>query len=225
MFRRSEGTIFAVLDWSLIGKSATAFGEVSVCSILKRTLRFVVLGTSIAILLGLAGCTNPSATSLEFAAVSTAPRTYVLRPNDQIRVQVYNEPTISGDYKIDGSGAVSIPLAGRLRAAGLTAAQLERSIVQHVDGSILKDPHVNVQVSTYGPFFVRGEVKQPGQFPYAPGLTIGDAVAMAGGYTYRANETAAFVRPSGGTLEVIRPLTTDVPVSPGDNIRIPERYF
>lgn len=202
------------------------FGEVSVCSLLKRALRFIVLGTSIA--LGFTGCTSyydPSTASLELAAVSTAPRTYVLRPNDQIRVQIYNEPTISGDYKIDGSGAVSIPLAGRLRAAGLTAAQLERSIVRHVDGSILKDPHVNVQVTTYGPFFVRGEVKQPGQFQYAPGLTIGDAVAMAGGYTYRANETAAFVRPSGGTQEVLRPLTADIPVSPGDNIRIPERYF
>jgi polysaccharide biosynthesis/export protein len=186
----------------------------------RRVIRALCLIAGV--LLPLAGCT---AYSQPATPVSTAPHTYVLRPNDQIRVQVYNEPNISGDYKIDGGGTVSIPLAGRLRAAGLTTAQLERSIVLHVDGSLLKDPHVNVQVSTFSPFFVRGEVKQPGQFQYMPGLTVGDAVAMAGGYTYRADESAAFVRRSGGAQEEVRTLSFDTPISPGDNIRIPERYF
>jgi polysaccharide export outer membrane protein len=153
------------------------------------------------------------------------PRTYVLRPNDQVRVQVYNEPNATGVYTIDGGGYVSVPLAGRVRAAGLTPAELERAITKHVDGNILKDPHVNVQVATYGPIYIRGEVKQPGQFPYAPGLTIGDAVALAGGYTYRADESVAYVRSSASPQEMARPLRTDVPVAPGDNIRIPERFF
>jgi polysaccharide export outer membrane protein len=157
--------------------------------------------------------------------VPVGPRTYVLRPNDQIRVQVYNEPNATGVYTVDGGGYVSVPLAGRVRAAGLTPAELERSITKHVDGNILKDPHVNVQVATYGPIYIRGEVKQPGQFPYAPGLTIGDAVALAGGYTYRANESVAYVRSAASAQELERPLRTDVPVAPGDNIRIPERYF
>jgi polysaccharide export outer membrane protein len=179
---------------------------------------------------GLAGCNDyadpSSAVGMQVASATTmAPRTYVLRPNDQVRVQVYNEQNATGVYTIDGGGMVSIPLAGRIRAAGLTTAGLERAITQQLNGSILTDPHVNVQVATYGPFFIRGEVKQPGQFPYAPGMTIGDAVALAGGYTYRADETTAYVRPSGSGVEVARSLRTDVPVSPGDNIRIPESYF
>jgi protein involved in polysaccharide export with SLBB domain len=183
----------------------------------------------------LAGCNDysdpSSAVGMQLAsthivrAAPVGPRTYVLRPNDQVRVQVYNEPNATGVYTIDGGGYVSVPLAGRIRAAGLTPAELESAITKHVDGNILKDPHVNVQVATYGPVYIRGEVKQPGQFPYAPGLTIGDAVALAGGYTYRADESVAYVRSSASPLEVARPLRVDVPVAPGDNIRIPERFF
>lgn len=207
------------------------FGEVPMYACVgKRTLRHALRWACVALALSvLADCNDypdpASAGGLQMASAATLPRTYVLRPNDQVRVQIYNEPTISGDYKIDGAGVLSIPLAGRLHAAGLTTAQLERSITRHLDGGILKDPHVNVQISAYGPFYIRGEVKQPGQFLYAPGMTIGDAVALAGGYTYRADETTAFVRRSGGVQEVARSLSTDVPVSPGDNIRIPERYF
>jgi protein involved in polysaccharide export with SLBB domain len=196
-----------------------------------RALRFVFCLLALVSVVGLAGCNDyadpSSAVGMQLASATTtiAPRTYVLRPNDQVRVQVYNEQNASGVYVVDGGGMVSIPLAGRIHAAGLTTAGLERAITQHLNGSILTDPHVNVQVATYGPFFIRGEVKQPGQFPYAPGMTIGDAVALAGGYTYRADETTAYVRPSGSGAEVARSLRTDVPVSPGDNIRIPESYF
>lgn len=184
------------------------------------------------VVLGVAGCNDYADASLtgsaQFAAATTSsisPAGYVLRTNDQVRVQVYNEPTISGVYTIDGDGKVSVPLAGHIRAAGLTTAALERSLTQHLDGGILKDPHVSVQVATYGPVYIRGEVKQPGQFPYAPGLTVNDAVALAGGYTYRADDTKAYVRAYGSAQEIPRSLRTDVPVQPGDNIRIPERYF
>ena len=180
----------------------------------------------------LAGCndySNPaSAAGVQLASVSVpavGPRTYILRPNDQIRLQIYGETNVSGTYTIDGGGTVSIPLAGRLHAAGMTTAELERTITKHLSGTVLTDPHVNVQVATYGPIYIRGEVKQPGQFPYVPGLTIGDAIALAGGYTYRADESTAFVRAANSGREVARSLRTDVPVSPGDNIRIPESYF
>ena len=195
-----------------------------------RALRVGVFLLALVAVVGLAGCNDyadpSSAVGMQLAsAEAIGPRAYVLRPNDQVRVQVYNEQNASGVYTVDGGGVVSIPLAGRIHAAGLTTAGLERAITQHLNGTILTDPHVNVQVATYGPFFIRGEVKQPGQFPYAPGMTIGDAVALAGGYTYRANESTAYVRPSGSAVEVARSLRTDVPVSPGDNIRIPESYF
>ena len=201
----------------------------------RQAFRFALGAALLTAVVSLAGCndySDPSAMAgMQLAsarvvrAAPVGPRTYVLRPNDQVRVQVYNEPNATGVYTIDGGGYVSVPLAGRVHAAGLTLAELERAITKHVDGSILKDPHVNVQVATYGPVYIRGEVKQPGQFPYAPGLTIGDAVALAGGYTYRADESVAYVRGSASPQEIARPLRTDVPVAPGDNIRIPERFF
>lgn len=198
----------------------------------RRALRGALCLFLLAGMVSLAGCNDysdpASASGLQLASARTpsvGPRTYVLRANDQVRVQVYNEPNATGVYTVDGGGYVSVPLAGRLRAAGLTPAELESAIVKHLKGSILTDPHVNVQVATYGPIYIRGEVKQPGQFPYVPGLTIGDAVALAGGYTYRADKSVAYVRSASSPREVPRPLRADVPVAPGDNIRIPESYF
>jgi protein involved in polysaccharide export with SLBB domain len=112
-----------------------------------------------------------------------------------------------------------------VRAAGLTAEQLERKLTAKLNSGILKDARVNVQVSNYAPFYIRGEVKKPGEFPYKPGLTLGDAVALAGGYTYRANESQAFVRAAGAGTEISRSLAVDPPIAPGDNIRIPERFL
>ena len=192
----------------------------------ERIWRSVLCLACLALTLTAAGCMeNYDPAPLRMASVVSVSRPYVLRPNDRVRVQVYNEPTISGDYQIDGAGYLSIPLAGRLKAAGLTTAHLERAVMRHLDGGILKDPHVSVEVSGYGPFYIRGEVKRPGQFPYAPGMTVGDAVALAGGYTYRANESVVYVRHSGGVSSSAVSLNSRVPVAPGDDIRIPERYF
>jgi protein involved in polysaccharide export with SLBB domain len=150
---------------------------------------------------------------------------YTVRTNDQLRVQVYNEPTISGDYVVDGTGFLSVPVAGRVRAGGLTVEQLERKVTAQLNSGILKDARVSIQITSYAPFYIRGEVKKPGEFPYKPNMTVGDAVALAGGYTYRADESKAYVRPVDAAAEVVRSLGTDQPVSPGDNIRIPERFL
>jgi polysaccharide export outer membrane protein len=161
--------------------------------------------------------------AVAFARSSHGP--YVLRPTDQVRVLVYNEPAISGDYVLDSSGTVSIPLAGRIKASGMTAAQLERVIVARLSAGLINDPKVNVQVATYTPFYIHGEVKRSGEFPYRPGLTVMDAVATAGGFTYRADERKAYVRRAGTNIEAVYPLDAKIPVYPGDNIRIPERFF
>ncbi len=159
------------------------------------------------------------------AAVRGPSGQYVLRPNDQVRVQVYNEESISGDYQVDGGGFISVPLAGRIRAAGLTPGQLEAVIASRLNRGIIKEPRVNVQVANYSPFYIHGEVKRAGEFPYRPGLTLMDAVATAGGFTYRANEGKAYVRRAGANTEKIYSLAARVPIFPGDNIRIPERFF
>jgi polysaccharide export outer membrane protein len=191
-------------------------------------LRIVVAA---ALAISAMGCSSsdPSITTAYDSVRAQASRApagaYALGPNDQLRVQVYNEPTISGDYTVDGAGFLAIPVAGRVRATGLTTAQLERQITAKLNSGILKDARVTVQISGYAPFYIRGEVKKPGEFPYKPGLTLGDAVALAGGYTYRADESKAYVRVAGTGVEVTRPLDVDPPIAPGDNIRIPERFF
>ena len=150
---------------------------------------------------------------------------HVIRPSDQLRVQVYDDQNITGEYQVDAGGYISIPLAGRVKASGLTPPQLERAIAVKLSNGVLKKPDVAVQILAYGPIYVHGEVKRAGEFPYKPGLTVMDAVALAGGYTYRADESAAFVTRAGSDVERSYGLNGSVRIYPGDNIRIPERFF
>jgi len=164
------------------------------------------------------------------ASAQTPPSTssaasYILGPNDRIRLKVYGETDISGEYEIDNTGQVSIPLAGHIRAAGATTRQLEKSIASALSKGIVRDPRVNIEIAQYRPYYILGEVKKSGEYPYRHGLTVMDAVASAGGFTYRANENKVVLRRSGAGAEETFPLDAPVLVFPGDNIRIPERYF
>jgi protein involved in polysaccharide export with SLBB domain len=156
---------------------------------------------------------------------ATSAESYILGPNDRIRLKVYGESDITGEYEINNSGQVSIPLAGHIKAAGATTRQLEKAIASALAKGIVRDPRVNVEIAQYRPYYILGEVKKSGEYPYRHGLTVMDAVATAGGFTYRANENKVLLRRSGAGVEETLPLDAPVPVFPGDNIRIPERYF
>jgi polysaccharide biosynthesis/export protein len=156
---------------------------------------------------------------------ATAAGSYVLGPNDRIRLKVYGEADITGEYEIDSNGQVSIPLAGHIKAADLTTKQLERSITSALAKGIVRDPRVNVEVALYRPYYILGEVKKGGEYPYRLGLTVMDAVASAGGFTYRANEGKVYLRRAGAGVEEVYALDAPILVFPGDNIRVPERYF
>jgi polysaccharide export outer membrane protein len=156
---------------------------------------------------------------------AAAAGSYVLGPNDRIRLKVYGEADITGEYEIDSNGQVSIPLAGHIKAADLTTKQLERSITSALAKGIVRDPRVNVEVALYRPYYILGEVKKGGEYPYRLGLTVMDAVASAGGFTYRANEGKVYLRRAGTGAEEIYALDAPILVYPGDNIRVPERYF
>jgi len=151
--------------------------------------------------------------------------TYLLGPTDRVRLKVYGEADITGEYEVDSNGFVSIPLAGHVKAAGLTTRQLEKGISSALAKGIVRDPRVNVEIALYRPFYILGEVKKSGEYPYRMGLTVMDAVATAGGFTYRANENKVYLRRSGSTVEEIYALDSPVLVFPGDNVRVPERYF
>ena len=174
--------------------------------------------------LGIIAPQNAQAQARSSASAETS-GTYTLGPNDRIRLKVYGEADISGEYEIDSNGFASIPLAGRIRAAGLTTGQLERTITAALAKGIVRDPRVNIEMALYRPYYILGEVKKSGEYPYRLGITILDAVASAGGFTYRANENKVFLRRSGGSVEEVYPLDAPIKVFPGDNIRIPERYF
>lgn len=171
-------------------------------------------------------CVGPhfAASAQQQPAAPTA-ATYVLGPNDRVRVKVYGEPDITGEYEVDTNGQISVPLAGHIGADGLTTKQLERAITAALAKGIVRDPRVNVEVALYRPYYILGEVKKSGEYPYRLGLTVMDAVATAGGFTYRANESKVYLRRAGAGSEEVFSLDSPVPVFPGDNIRVPERYF
>ncbi len=150
---------------------------------------------------------------------------YHLGPGDHVRIQVYNDDSVSGEYAVGSNGHLSIPLVGDVEAAGLTTRQLERKIVARMKGKIARDPKINVQIVAYAPFYIYGEVKKAGEYPFRPGLTVADAIATAGGLTYRANEDRIYVRHAGTTANRAVTLDTPTRIFPGDNIRIGERMF
>ena len=151
---------------------------------------------------------------------------YVLGTGDELRVIVFGETDLSGAFEIDGSGKISIPLLGEVEAAGLTTRALERSIESDlVRREYLKDPRVSAEVTNYRPYYILGEVSQPGEYPYADGLTVMNAVATAAGFTYRADTRRVLIRRVGDNEEREVRLSADTPVLPGDTIRVPERWF
>ena len=154
-----------------------------------------------------------------------AARPYVLGPGDRLRLKVYDDQNLSGEYEVNSGGFVSIPLVGEVRAAGLTTSQLEKTLTARMKGSIAQDPKINIEIAAYAPFYIYGEVKKAGVYPYQPGLTVGDAIATAGGLTYRADESTIYLQHAGtGSQEAVR-LDVPVPIFPGDNIRVSERMF
>jgi polysaccharide export outer membrane protein len=197
---------------------------------LQRSIRAVGLSLSFLLILLTASSIGARIATPASAQVQTLPSaptadSYVLGPNDRVRLKVYGEPDIAGEYEIDSNGQISVPLAGHIKAAGLTTKQLERSIASALSKGIVRDPRVNVEVALYRPYYILGEVKKSGEYPYRLGLTVMDAIASAGGFTYRANENKVYLRRSGAGSEEIYALDAPILVFPGDNIRIPERYF
>jgi protein involved in polysaccharide export with SLBB domain len=150
---------------------------------------------------------------------------YQLGAGDQIRLIVFGEVALSGNFTINGEGKLSLPLIGEIAAAGLTASQVQEKIETALLEGYLKDPKVNVEVLTFRPYYIYGEVIKPGEYPYSNGMTIDKAVATASGYTYRADKKRAYVKHASEEKESPVELKEQVLVKPGDTIRIGERYF
>jgi polysaccharide export outer membrane protein len=172
---------------------------------------------------GCAGNTLSEADQQAIAATSTAPAK--LLPGDKIKIVVFGEDRISGDYQLDQSGQISLPLAGTIKAEGLTQAELEQALAKKFRTQYLRDPKVTVTITTQRPYYILGEVKSPGQFPYQSGLNVLTALAIAGGPTYRASHNTVQIQRLGETSMHEYPVSASVPILPGDVIKVPERYF
>lgn len=181
------------------------------------------LGLGLMVLLG--GCFNASFPSKQAPMVIDNPvETYVLEVDNTIRVTVFGQENLSGDYKIDPGGRVSLPLIDSVPAAGKTAAGVAQAISDTLkNGGYLHDPKTTVEVLNFRPFYVLGEVRQPGEFTYSLGMTVLSAVARAGGYDYRAREgEVVLVRIVNGQ-QIEYHAEERTPILPGDIIKVLER--
>jgi polysaccharide biosynthesis/export protein len=158
-------------------------------------------------------------------AVAEEDGPYLLDSGDRLRIFVYGQPSLSRLYTVDHAGHISVPLIGQVHARGSTTAGLERTIKARLGVQYVKDPHVTVDMAQNRPFFILGEVRSAGQYPYVSGMTVQSAVAIAGGYSERANERRMMItRRINGVIEKIE-VPPDYVLLPGDTVYINERWF
>jgi protein involved in polysaccharide export with SLBB domain len=151
--------------------------------------------------------------------------TYKLDTGDKLRVIVFGEPDLGGEYEVDGSGFVRLPLIGQIPAAGIGLHDFETRVKAALEEGYLKNAKVSIEVINYRPFYILGQVNKPGEYPFVNGMSVLNAVALAGGYTYRANEANVYIRRKGAGEEQRVPADQTTKIYPGDILRIPERFF
>jgi polysaccharide export outer membrane protein len=150
---------------------------------------------------------------------------YLLDTGDRLRVFVYGQPNLSRAYTVDQEGKITVPLINDVRARGRTTREVEDSIRHRLGAEFVRDPQVTVDILQNRPFFIYGEVRTGGQYPFVSGMTIETAIAIAGGYTERASTRSyRITRKNGGFQDQIE-VPGDYPVLPGDVVYVNERFF
>ncbi|MFN4281335.1 MAG: polysaccharide biosynthesis/export family protein [Alphaproteobacteria bacterium] len=188
----------------------------------SSVLRHAFVAASAAALLGLAA--GAGGHSNQAALESSPPQAYRIGAGDRIAVNVYGEQAVTGEYDVDDSGTVALPLAGRVSVKDMTAPQAEAAVADKLRTS-LENPQVNVSVVEGRNIYILGEVAKPGVYPYRPGDTVLNAVALAGGYTYRAETAGISVkRPTAGAADA-KHAQQDAYLHPGDIVIVPARWF
>ncbi len=148
-----------------------------------------------------------------------------LAPGDKVRLTVFGEEDMSGEFEIDGTGSLAVPLIGEISAKGLTQRELEKRIAEKLNAGYLVNARVNIEVLNFRPFFILGEVNKPGSYPWVNDMTIINAVALGGGYTPRAKVGNVTLRRANDPDRRELSVPDDTKVFPGDVIRVEERFF
>jgi len=150
---------------------------------------------------------------------------YQLGAGDRLKVTVFSHEDLSGEFTISETGTASLPLVGVLRLGGLTIRESERAILDALKPDYLLNPRVGVEVLNYRPFYILGEVNNPGSYPYVNGMTVNEAVAIGGGFTYRAKKTEMVVIRASDAEKSEQPVSVTSTVLPGDVVKVLERFF
>lgn len=158
-------------------------------------------------------------------AAHAAEAAYKLGTGDKIRVTVFGEKDLSGEFEVNDQGMAALPLIGPVKIAGKTIGEAETLITAAYGKDYLVNPRVTVEVLNYRPFFILGEVQKPGSYPYVNGMTVINAVALAGGYTPRANRDRIMMKRAANPAAGEQQVGEYTAVLPGDVIRVPERLF
>jgi len=165
-----------------------------------------------------AACSQPAPLSEPTAT------TFALSPGDKIRVQVYEHPEFSGDYIVDSGGVISVPKAGAVTVSGKTLREAEGAVGKQLSQE-LNNPQVSINMLEYRPIYVFGQVSQPGQYPYVSGMKVMNAIALAHGYTYRADQSRiTVIRGSDASATPMRATETDN-LQPGDTVKVMESWY
>lgn len=160
-----------------------------------------------------------------FSLKSHAESFYKLGVGDELKITIFNQEDLTGEYVVDGSGDLSLPLVGTIHAKGFSLKELENNIIDFLKPDYLLNPRVSIQVLNYRPFYILGEVNRPDSYSYVNGMTYLNAIAIAGGFTYRAKQDRAYVISGVDTSQEERQVKLEKLVQPGDIIRIDERLF
>jgi polysaccharide export outer membrane protein len=159
------------------------------------------------------------------SAMTSSNADYRLGSGDHVRITVFGEPDLSGDYQVDGTGKLAFPLVGQIDAGGATASDLQTKLKAALSPNYVKNPSVSVEVLSYRPFYIVGEVRTPGSYPYVAGMAVINGVALAGGFTYRAKENDFYLTRTVDSQKVRLDANAETPVQPGDVITVRERFF
>lgn len=190
---------------------------------------FRVLRTALAVACPalLAGCVSSGGDAVARVASTDTFRSDdpLLHAGDKVQITVFGEDGITGAYDVAPSGAVQVPLAGSVAAAGHTPRDLAADVAAALRRKYLRDPKVTVALVSQRPFYVLGEVEKPGEYPYRDGLDLWRALAVAGGQTYRASASTVLLQHAGASEPAEVELSRNMLVEPGDLIRVPERWF
>ena len=149
-----------------------------------------------------------------------------LGPNDRLRITVFGQPTLTGEYTLDGNGVLAFPLIGNVPANGVTTNQLQQAIAAKLKPDYMVNPNVSAEIVTRRPFYVIGEVQKPGNYPYVSDITAVNAIAMAGGFTRRARKNDFYIRRLDKDGKVVRiEANAGTVLQAGDTLEVRERLF